>query len=162
MTNDNRGADLLARAAVREDVAELIELLPQISSRPGGFSSTPPLDGAVGIFEQIEESDHVDVLVVEDAESKQLLAVLTLAIVPNFTYEGRPWAIAENVVVRQGHRGRGIGKHLMAYACEVAEEAGCYKIQVLSGPKPDQIGFYRRAGFVDGTSFGFKRHFTDK
>ena len=154
---------LEARVAVREDVAQLIELLPQISSRPEGLpAQTPPLEEALEIFDRIDKSENVRLIVVEDTAAGQLLAVLTLAIVPNLTYGGRPWSIVENGGVRRGHRGKGSGKRLMAYAFETAEAAGCYKVQVLSGPKEDQVGYYRSVGFVDGTSVGFKKHLVDR
>ncbi len=49
--------------------------------------------------------------------------------------EGRPWAIIENVVVAREQRGKGFGKKLINFA----EEKGCYKLQLLSGPTPARI-----------------------
>ncbi|MCY3683798.1 MAG: GNAT family N-acetyltransferase [Gemmatimonadetes bacterium] len=79
-----------------------------------------------------------------------------------FTYEGRPWAIIENVVVAREQRGKGFGKKLMTFAINLAEDKGCYKLQLLSGPNEDQVGFYRSLGMQDGTSRGFKKYFVER
>lgn len=153
--------DVSIRLAVREDVHALLELLPQITSRPDSLTArTLDVEASTRIFDQM--CSHGNVYVVVGDIGGQLVAALTIAVVPNLTYEGRPWSIIENVVVDRGQRGRGVGKRLMAFAFDLAEQKGCYKVQVLSGPNDDQVGFYRSTEMVDGTSRGFKKHFVDK
>ncbi len=50
----------------------------------------------------------------------------------------------------------------MTFAINLAEEKGCYKLQLLSGPNEDQVGFYRSLGMQDGMSRGFKKYFVER
>lgn len=153
--------DIRIRLAVREDVPRLLALLPQITSRSGSPSGrVTDLDAAYRTFDRILEHGNVHSIVAEQRD--RLVAALTLVVVPNFTYEGRPWSIVENVVVDRDCRGQGIGKRLMAFAFDFAREQGCYKTQLLSGTRDDQVGFYRSCGFEDAHTHGFKKHFIDR
>lgn len=153
--------DASCRLAAKTDVPSLLRLLPQITSRPDSvIAKTPDIETSERIFDQI--TDHGNVHVVVVAMGEDLIAALTIVIVPNLTYEGRPWSIIENVVVDRDHRGRGVGKELMKFAIDFAKRKGCYKVQLLSGPKDDQVGFYRSVGMKDGTSRGFKLHFLNR
>jgi GNAT superfamily N-acetyltransferase len=155
--------DAILRTADREDVAGLLKVLPQITSRPNNpGGKTLGLEASREIFDQIQRHGNIRILVAEEPASGEILGALTLVIVPNLTYGGRPWAILENVVVVKERRGEGIGSRLLAYAHELSERAGCYKVQVISGPKEDQIHFYRKAGMVDENCCGFKRHFVER
>jgi GNAT superfamily N-acetyltransferase len=154
-------SNLSVRVATREDVKSLLDLLPQITSRPDSLSAkTLGLDESMRIFDEISDSGNVFIVVGESAN--ELVAALTMAIVPNFTYGGRPWSIIENVVVAREQRGKGFGKELMAFAFDLAKDRGCYKAQLLSGPNDDQVGFYKSLGMQDGTSQGFKKYFVER
>ena len=149
------------RTATVSDVEPLLQLLPQITSRPQSLPAlTPGPEEAARILESIAACGNVFIAVAET--ERALVGALTIAIVPNLTYGGRPWAIIENVVVDSRHRGRGIGKGLMAFAFDLVEKEGCYKAQLLSGPNEDQVGFYRSLGMRDGTSRGFKKYFVER
>jgi GNAT superfamily N-acetyltransferase len=149
--------DVVVRLAVREDLESLLNVLPQITSRPG----SPPATSAgheksCRILDEIVDHENVNLIVAELAG--KVVAALTLVVVPNLMYEGRPWSIIENVVVSRDLRGRGIGKKLMAFAFAYAEKKGSYKVQLLSGPNDNQVGFYRSVGMKDGVSVGFKMY----
>lgn len=149
------------RTATSGDLPQLLDLLPQISRSPERLvAKVPQRHKAERILEDILTSEHIH-LVVAERES-DLVGALTLVIVPNLTYNGRPWSIIENVVVARGHRRRGIGKQLMSFAFKLAEGQGCYKVQLLSGPNENQVGFYRSLGMQDGTSRGFKMYFVQR
>jgi len=154
-------SDILTRLAVREDVARLLSLLPQISSRSGSLpTKTLGIKESTIIFDKISALKNVHIVVAESAD--ELVAALTIAVIPNLTYEGRPWAIIENVVVARSQRRKGVGKRIMEFAFDLAAENGCYKVQLLSGPNDDHVGFYRRVGLTDGTSRGFKKYFVER
>ena len=151
-------SDISCRVATRSDVKSLLNLFPQITSRPHSLSAkTLGLEESIRIFDEM--SDYGNVFIVVGESDKGIVAALIMAIIPNFTYEGRPWAIIENVVVAREQRGKGFGKKLMTFAMNLAEEKGCYKLQLLSGPNEDQVEFYRSLGMQDGTSRGFKKYF---
>jgi GNAT superfamily N-acetyltransferase len=148
---------IVIRSATREDVAELLTVLPQLTSDPQRpAAAMPSLAEALAIFDRQQQHGNVLVLVATAGADGPIIGSCTLVIVPNFTYGGRPWAIAENVVIVAAYRGRGIGTRLMEYACDLCRHHGCYKLQLISGPKPEQVRFYRDLGFDDQHSRGFK------
>jgi GNAT superfamily N-acetyltransferase len=79
-------------------------------------------------------------------------------LVPNLTYDGSPWAIVENVVVHQRYRRMGVGRALIRQAEQIAEDAGCYKIQLASSlHRSAAHRFYDQMGF-DRSAIGFRRY----
>lgn len=79
----------------------------------------------------------------------QIVATVTVAIVPNLTRGGRPFAVLENVVTHEDHRGRGIGKALLEAAIEHSWLADCYKAMLLTSSQDlDVLGFYESVGFA--------------
>lgn len=81
-------------------------------------------------------------------EREQLLGTCTVNICPNLSWSGRPYGIIENVIVDLDHRNQGIGKKILNYAVAYAEQAGCYKVALMSGSiDPAVRTFYESAGF---------------
>ncbi len=76
-----------------------------------------------------------------------LAAMMTLHVLPNVTWSGRPYALIENVVTRSDLQGRGHGKHLMRDVCASAWAQGVFKIMLLTGQKRGATGFYEACGF---------------
>ena len=69
---------------------------------------------------------------------------------PTFsTFRGQPGLYLEDLFVRPEHRGRGIGKKLMASVAKVAVDRGCGRLEwsVLDWNTPS-IEFYRSQGAV--------------
>ena len=154
---------IVVRLAEEADVSSLLDLLPQITSRPDSLAATTlSVDESARIFDQMCDCGNVHIVVAQGKLKNDLLGALTIVIVPNLTYSGRPWSVIENVVVRREWRGKGIGKKLMDFAVGFAEENHCYKTQLLSGLNDDQVGFYRSVGFEDAKSRGFKKYFVDR
>jgi GNAT superfamily N-acetyltransferase len=63
------------------------------------------------------------------------------------TFVGRPGIYLEDLFVLPEHRGKGIGKALLLYVAELANERGCGRLEwaVLDWNKP-AIEFYRGLG----------------
>ena len=63
------------------------------------------------------------------------------------TFRGRPGLYLEDLFVRPSHRGRGIGRALLARLGRMAVERGCGRLEwsVLNWNEP-AIGFYRALG----------------
>ncbi len=79
-----------------------------------------------------------------------------LVVVPNLTHGARPYGLIENVVTCSEARGRGYATSLLRRAAELAKDAGCYKVMLLTGRKDEAtLAFYRKAGFnsEDKTAF---------
>ncbi|MCK0094386.1 GNAT family N-acetyltransferase [Yoonia sp. F2084L] len=80
-------------------------------------------------------------------EGTGLVAMLTLHLLPNVTWDARPYGLVENVVTTATHRKRGIGKKLMQYAIAQAWAADAFKIMLMTGNKRGAAGFYEAVGF---------------
>jgi GNAT superfamily N-acetyltransferase len=65
------------------------------------------------------------------------------------TFAARPLLNVHDLIVRDGHRGQGIGQALLGWAEDRARELGCCKVtlEVLSGNAPAMLA-YERAGFM--------------
>jgi GNAT superfamily N-acetyltransferase len=149
------------RPAREDDLSDLLLLLPQLSSNPTSPASQMPApERAAEIMQHLLGQEDFTLLVATDSESDTVVGTLTLLRVVNLTYAGRPWGMIENVVVDVGYRRRGIGRKLINSAFALAEAEGCYKVQLLSGSKREQVEFYTRLGFDSSGCVGHKRYFT--
>jgi GNAT superfamily N-acetyltransferase len=147
------------RLAQREDVPALLHLLPDLSPDPEEVrADLPALDRGYAIFDQMQRHGNVHIVLACLPATAAIIGSCMVVVVPNFTYR-RPWAIIENVVIAATHQRQGIGAALLAYAFEFAEQQGCYKAQLLSGPDERQIRFYRKVGMDDSHCHGFKKWF---
>ena len=83
-----------------------------------------------------------------------IAGMVTLHVLPNVTWGGRPYALMENVVTAPSQRRQGIGRHMLSAAVEAAWAAGCYKVMVLTGRKRGAKGFYEAIGFSEEDKHG--------
>jgi GNAT superfamily N-acetyltransferase len=84
------------------------------------------------------------------------VATATLLVVPNLTRAASPYALIENVVTLETHRGRGYGRAVVRHAVEAAFTANCYKVMLLTGrQRPEVHAFYESCGFVQNKT-GFQ------
>ena len=68
-------------------------------------------------------------------------------------------ALLKNVIVDSNCRRQGVGSALLRFARNFAENAGCYKVALMTGSKkPETTRFYKNAGFV-GNKTGFQVRF---
>ena len=68
-----------------------------------------------------------------------------------------PFLVIEDVIVKEGLRGKGVGKKLMESLDEFAKKKHCaYAILVSSGHRTGAHKFYERAGFADSV-VGFRK-----
>ncbi|CDN92438.1 GNAT family N-acetyltransferase [Agrobacterium tumefaciens] len=89
-------------------------------------------------------------------EAGEPVATSTLLVVPNLTRAARPYALIENVVTLESHRGRGYGRAVVRHAIEAAFAANCYKVMLLTGRQhPEVHAFYESCGFVQNKT-GFQ------
>ena len=86
----------------------------------------------------------------------RIVASCDCVIVPNLTRGARPYALIENVVTHADFRRRGCATACLNRAREIAREAGCYKIMLMTGAKdPGTLEFYRRAGYDNKAKTAF-------
>lgn len=89
----------------------------------------------------------------------RIIAMVTLHILPNLTYGGRPYGLIENVVTATGVRGQGVGRQVMEHVADTARAAGCYKLMLLTGRGRAAKGFYETVGFTADEKWGMIRRF---
>jgi GNAT superfamily N-acetyltransferase len=146
---------LSIRRATARDLPRIVELLQQLSIDEPREATDGPLPEAYReAFAQIEGDARQRLLVAES--DGRIDGTLVVVVVANLSHRGRPWAIAENVVVDAAARGQGVGEALLREAATIARGAGCYKLSLTSNKqRPDAHRFYGRLGFR-ATHEGFR------
>jgi ribosomal protein S18 acetylase RimI-like enzyme len=143
------------RPATTGDLAAVRTLLAHLQDRPGDVAWSSATWG------RILGDPNRTVLVAED-RGEFAVGTADVLIVPNLTHDGTPWALVENVVVDPQWRRRGVGRALLKHAVRVADDAGCYKVQLTSSNHRDGAHrFYERLGFT-ATSTGFRWSFGER
>ncbi len=138
---------LLIRPAHIGDLPRIVELLQQLSL--GAVSREDPSDLAPyeRAFRDIDAGPHQQVLVAD--YDYRVAGCVSLTVVPNLSYRGRPYLLVESMVVDDDLRGKGIGRALVERCIEEAKEAGCFRLQLTSNrARDDAHRFWERAGFV--------------
>ena len=99
-----------------------------------------------------DENHH---LIVWEEDGK-IVSSCVCVIIPNLSRGVRPYAFVENVVTHADYRGKGYATACLNYARELARNANCYKMMLLTGSKsPSTLAFYEGAGYnsSDKTAF---------
>jgi GNAT superfamily N-acetyltransferase len=108
-------------------------------------------------FSEIQGDPRHELFVAE--EEGQVVGTIVLLIVPNLSHGATPWAIAENIIVSEEHRRKGIGRMLLEHVMTRAREKGCYKIQLVSDVRRKEAHeFYGSLGF-EALAYGFRLYF---
>ncbi|MDA4116470.1 MAG: GNAT family N-acetyltransferase [Thaumarchaeota archaeon] len=130
----------------------LVETLGNLSTT-GGLTSA----AARKVLRTMRRSPLYHVLVAVGSDG-QVVGATTLLIEQKFIHGGGLVGHIEDVAVRKGHEGRGVGGSLVKAAVEMAEELACYKC--ILDCKDELVGFYEKLGFRRhdvGMRIDFKR-----
>jgi ribosomal protein S18 acetylase RimI-like enzyme len=148
--------NILVRPVSRDDLAQLLELIEQLHDEASSAESAEVSEAARLAFESIVSQADRHLLVAEEAG--RIVGSVDLLIVTNLSRHIRPWATIENLIVDSGHRKMGIATELMNRAEEIAREAGCYKVQLISNARRFSAHeFYEGLGF-DAPVKGFRKY----
>jgi GNAT superfamily N-acetyltransferase len=143
-------AAVTIRYAEERDLDALLELFGQLADQ----APDEPSASVRAALEVVTEAPFVHLLVAEEAG--RMVGTVELIIVPNVTHGGRPWAQLENMVVDERIRGLGVGQALLGRCEALAQEHGCYKIQLQSANhRAGAHLFYEAFGFA-ASSKGFR------
>ena len=78
-----------------------------------------------------------------------------LNIIPNITWDAKPYAVIENVVTAESHRSNGYGRQCIRHAIDRAFALGCFKVILMSSQRNDRIReFYSSVG-LDQSKDGY-------
>jgi GNAT superfamily N-acetyltransferase len=137
---------LVIREAGTGDLAGILALYAQPDIDDG---DTLPVEDAEAIYRRF--SDYPDYhLFVADSDGA-ILGSFALLVMDNLGHRGAPSAVIEDVVVRPGRQGEGIGRRMMEEALAISRKRGCYKASLSANMKRERAhGFYE--------SLGFERH----
>jgi predicted N-acetyltransferase YhbS len=144
---------LVVRRAVADDLPDVLAVLSQLHE-----DDAPPLVGEdlISTFAEILSSRTRAVLVA--SRDGAIVGTVDLFVMGNLTRGGRPWAGIENLVVDVACRQQGIGRALVAVAVDIARDAGCYKVQLVSHHKRDAAHvLYSHTGFTAPVR-GYRRY----
>jgi GNAT superfamily N-acetyltransferase len=133
---------IVIRDAGPADFEAILQLYGQLNSDDDA-SPTPLLQD---VFTNILHREDLRLSVLQF--DSDVVGSTYLNVIPNLTRGGRPYAVIENVIVHHNHRGRGLGKRLMASTLDAAWAAGCYKALLQTGSSRESThAFYRACGF---------------
>jgi GNAT superfamily N-acetyltransferase len=145
------GENMIVRHISPEELDALLMLYTHLHREDAPLPEKPELDA---IWTDIISNPLLHYIVGE--WKNEIVSSCTLTIIPNLTRGARPYGLIENVVTNVNNRERGFGTAVLSYALQVAWEANCYKVMLLTGSKEDSMfRFYEGAGFRRGTKTGF-------
>ncbi|MEV7872303.1 GNAT family N-acetyltransferase [Streptomyces sp. NPDC088124] len=139
------------RPASQTDLHGLLALYAELNPDDTPLSA----ESAGSIWKAVRHQQGRTVLVAD--LDGTLVGTADCVVLPNLTRGGRSILVVENVVVSNAHRRRGVGRHLMEAAVQLAESTGCYKIQLLAADGYEAHTFYEACGFRP-LAQGFRRY----
>ncbi|MBF4580199.1 GNAT family N-acetyltransferase [Frigoribacterium sp. VKM Ac-2530] len=153
-----RGADVLLRRAVPDDLHAVMRLLADdpVSAGRGDVAGEEDVDAYASALGRIVADPGNDLVVAEDRDGV-VVGTLQLTVVPGMARRGSTRLLVEAVRVASTERSSGIGSALMRWVVEqAAVELRTPLVQLTSdGARTDAHRFYLRLGFVD-SHVGFK------
>jgi GNAT superfamily N-acetyltransferase len=151
MVERHKLPNVFTRTATEADLPAILSLHAEL--QPADPLPVESESGAV--FAEILQRPGLEFVLLLD-DDHEVLGSIYVNVIPNLTRGLRPYAVIENVILRADLRGRGLGKPLMAAALDLAQDAGCYKVMLLTGSSnPDTHAFYRSCGFDGDAKQGY-------
>ncbi|MEH6644426.1 GNAT family N-acetyltransferase [Sulfitobacter sp.] len=123
----------------RDDFEDALSLYRVLTRNP------VPVSDRRAAFDAVLE--HNGTSIIGKEQDGQIIAMVTLHLLPNMTSGGRPYALIENAVTDTAHRGKGVGREVMQDALDRARAEGAYKVMLLTGDARGGVRFYEKLGF---------------
>jgi N-acetylglutamate synthase-like GNAT family acetyltransferase len=141
---------ILVREAENKDAAELTELLGLLAN--GSKVSVLP--------ERLEEVRNRPDSFVFVAESVgKLIGTVQITLCPDIMYRHQPYAIVENLFVREEARRQGAGKALLDKIERLCLDRDCSKIMLLSSShRKNAHHFFQSMGYDGDSKKGFVKY----
>lgn len=140
----------MVREIFENELSKLLELYLYLHE-----DTVPPITRHLEKTWEIVVQDKNHHIIVNEIDGK-IVSSCVCVIIPNLTRNIRPYAFIENVVTHADYRRNGYATGCLNYAREIAREANCYKMMLLTGSKQETtLKFYNNAGYnsTDKTAF---------
>ena len=147
------------RKAIKDDVEWIVKMIAddELGKIRENFQVPIPAE-YLEAFERINADPNQELIVVEN-EYSEIIGTLQLSFIQYLTYRGGIRAQIEAVRIRNDQRGQGVGKKMLDWAINRAEERNAHLLQLTTDKKrPKAIKFYKDLGFK-ATHEGMKMHF---
>lgn len=139
-----RSEDVEVRPLGRAECDDLIPLYNELTFGP----KTARRDAILRVL------DHPGTDIFGAIVTGRVRAMATLHVLPNVTFNARPYSLIENVATCADARMHGLGRQVMQSAIDAAWAQNVYKIMLLTGQKRGARGFYEALGFNCEDKFG--------
>jgi len=145
------GSRAIVRRAASDDVDAVLGVLAEGQASAPPDAQTPPgPPTALQLRTWARMLTTPDLTVYLADLDGQTVGTAATLVMPHLTYDCRPTALVEAVVVKYAYRRRGIARQLLDHAVADAHAAGCLKVQLLSHKRHATDGahrLYESAGF---------------
>lgn len=142
--------------ATAGDIPQLVGLLHALFTQEADFHPDPARQ-ARGLAQIIEQPDHGRIFVLR--EHGEILGMVNVLFSIS-TALGGPVAWIEDMVVKPGHRGNGIGSALLRHAIDFARDTGLLRLTLLTDTVNSEAQrFYERHGFERSPMLPMRRVF---
>jgi ribosomal protein S18 acetylase RimI-like enzyme len=142
--------EITVRRAQPEDVPAIVGLIRELAAASNESSPITETYAA-----QYLSSPGSSILLAES--DGQVVGLLSYSVRPDL-YHAASSCLIEDLVVRTGMRGRGVGSRLLAELMARLPETGCAEVSVTTLPgNAPALKFYRKHGLVDEAVF-LERH----
>jgi GNAT superfamily N-acetyltransferase len=108
--------------------------------------SIPPFEEGLDGFADLIRHDGTWIIGAE-AEGR-IVSMATLHVLPNMTYEMRPYALVENVATLTAYQRAGYGRSVMLAVLRKAWAEDAYKVMLLTDRERGAYPFYEKLGFM--------------
>lgn len=150
----------IVRVAESDDLLPVLQVLSRADEGKRPWP-TSPSDVERAMWDRMISIDDVTVYIGE--LGGEVVATATFLVLPNVTYDCRPTAFIEAMVVRTDHRRRGLAMRILDRLLTDARAQRCHKIQLLSHKSHATDGahdLYKQAGFSPEAE-GFRLYLDD-
>jgi GNAT superfamily N-acetyltransferase len=140
------------RPASAADLPAVLTILAETEAeRPREAAPVPaePSDRQEAAWERVMATTDLTVYLAET--ENEAVGTASMMLMPHVTYDCRPTAFIEAVVVKYAHRRRGVATLLLQQALNDARAASCLKVQLLSHKRHVSDGahhLYQTMGFI--------------
>lgn len=132
----------MVRIAQENDLEDILRLYLDL------HEDSIPEDGDKrrNVWNRILQDDNYNLIVNE--VNGIIVSTCTCIIIPNLTRNITSYALVENVVTKKEYEGNGYARECLAFAKEIAQKNGCYKIMLTTGSHDERThDFYKSCGY---------------